>query len=379
MHSLARRTWQAVRRCTAAALVATAVLAASASAAATPRPHAVAWLVFAPGHGGMLVAHDVDDERPVASLTKLMTAHLVLQGGDLGRIVVARRDATTVGESVVPLRLGERQTARNLLQALVVRSANDSAVALADAYGGSEAAFVRQMNAEARRLGLRHTGYRTPYGLDTPGQYSSARDVLALAMLDMRSPVFRRFADERVAVIPGHVLPTRNSLLGVYAGLDGVKTGHTDLAGWNLAASAVRGPVRLYAVVLGSPSQAQRDADVARLLDWGFDRFRDVPLVRRGASYGQLPGPWGTAPVGVVAARSVVRLARPSERFSERVMLPDHAPLPLRRGQQVGTLELREGRRLVGVVPLVAARSQKAPGLVQRGRWLLSRALDSVF
>src|SRR5689334_20794831 len=110
----------------AAALVLAALEPPGAGAAPPPAPRAAAWLVYAPGHGGLLVAHGVDDERPVASLTKLMTAHLVLAAGGLGRSVVAGRDAVSVGESMVPLRLGERQTARDLLEALVVRSANDA-------------------------------------------------------------------------------------------------------------------------------------------------------------------------------------------------------------------------------------------------------------
>src|SRR5262249_26891108 len=152
----------------------------------------------------------------------------------------------------------------------------------------SQEAFVGRMNAEARRLGLRHTHYMTPYGLDTPGQYSSARDVLTLSRIDMQSPVFRAFAGAQSGTIPGHSFAARNTLLATYPGADGVKTGNTDDAGWCLSASAVRGGIRLYVVVLGEPTEEQRDLDVSRLLDWGFDRYHDAALVTAGARFGTL-------------------------------------------------------------------------------------------
>ena len=138
------------------------------------------------------------------------------------------------------------------------------------------ARFVMLMNAEARRLGLRDTVYRTPHGLDEPGAHSSARDVLTLARLDMASPIFSGLAGRRTVSIPGHRLQTSNTLLSAYAGLDGVKTGHTDEAGWNLAASADRNGMRIYAILLGAPDEASRDRDIARLLDWGFDRYKQA-------------------------------------------------------------------------------------------------------
>jgi D-alanyl-D-alanine carboxypeptidase (penicillin-binding protein 5/6) len=159
----------------------------------------------------------------------------------------------------------------------------------------------------------------------------------------------------------------------VYAGLDGVKTGHTDLAGWNLVASAARGGVKLYCVVLGSPTQARRDADVARLLDWGFDRFHHAVLVARGAAYGDLAAPYGLPPVPVVAGRSLALTAQPGERFSERVVLPDRATLPVRAGQRVGTLTVRAGSRTLATLPLVAARSAGRPSAVTKARWLAGR------
>jgi D-alanyl-D-alanine carboxypeptidase (penicillin-binding protein 5/6) len=230
------------------------------------------------------------------------------------------------------------------------------------------ARFVLLMNAEARALGLRDTVYRTPHGLDEPGAHSSARDMLTLAELDMASPAFRSLARRRSVTIPGHAnLPTSNTLLAHYAGLDGVKTGHTDEAGWNLAGSAERGGVRMYAIVLGAPDEAARDRDVAQLLDWGFDRYARATLLRAGQVFAR------SGELAVVAARSVSAMLEPGEQVRERVILPARLNSTVQAGERVGYVELRSPRGVLGRVPLVADRPGGGrPALV---RWL--RSLDS--
>jgi D-alanyl-D-alanine carboxypeptidase (penicillin-binding protein 5/6) len=345
----------------------------SALAGSPPAPKAAAWMVVAPGRGGVLLQHSPAARREIASLTKLMTAHLALRYAPLGAVGVAGNDAVAVGESSVPLAVGERQTVRALLAALIVHSANDAAVVLAHVVMQQPAAraaaasaarelgrplprnpvarFVLLMNAEARRLGLRDTVYRTPHGLDEPGAHSSARDVLTLAQLDMASPVFRALAGRRTVTIPGHRLETSNTLLAAYAGLDGVKTGHTDEAGWNLAASAERDGVRLYAVLLGAPDEPRRDRDVARLLDWGFDRFQHARLVRPGQVFGRAAG------VRMVAANGLSATLDPGEQVRERVVLPRRLNTRVGAGEHLGYVELRSERGVIGRVPIVAERS----------------------
>jgi D-alanyl-D-alanine carboxypeptidase (penicillin-binding protein 5/6) len=361
-------------RLAAIALLVLLIGVQGAPAAPPPVPKAAAWIVEAPGHGGVLAQHAPDAKREIASLTKLMTAHLALRYARLGSVEATGADAVAVGESAVPLALGERQSVRSLLAALVVHSANDAAVVLAHATmeqpaaqaAAAEAAralhrplpatpvarFVLLMNAEARRLGLVDTVYRTPHGLDEPGAHSTAHDVLALARLDMRSPIFRTLARREVVSIPGHPgLPTSNTLLAAYAGLDGVKTGHTDEAGWNLAASAERGGVRLYAIVLGAPDERTRDRAVARLLDWGFGRFARASLVRAGQAFAR------SGAIRVVASRGLTAMLDPGEQVRERVVLPRRFNSAVRKGQRVGYVELRSSRGVLGRVPLVADRA----------------------
>jgi D-alanyl-D-alanine carboxypeptidase (penicillin-binding protein 5/6) len=349
----------------------------SAIAAQPPVPHGASWIIDAPGHGGVLLAHSPKAQREIASLTKLMTAHLVLHYAHLGTVIATTGDAVAVGESSVPLALGERQTVHALLAALIVHSANDAAIVLAHAVmqepkaqaaaaqaarrrhrplpAGAVARFVLLMNAEARALGLRDTAYRSPHGLDQPGAHSSARDVLTLARLDMASPLFRSLAGRRTVTIPGHRLQTSNTLLPAYAGLNGVKTGHTDQAGWNLAASADRNGVRLYAILLGSPDEARRDRDVARLLDWGFDRFKRARLIRAGQSFGH------AGSVRVIAAKGLAVTLDPGEQVHERIVLPSRLEHHVRSGDRIGYVELHSGRGLIGRVALVAGNAGGGP------------------
>jgi D-alanyl-D-alanine carboxypeptidase (penicillin-binding protein 5/6) len=377
-------------RIAAVALLLLLVPISGAAAAPPPVPQAAAWILDAPGHGGILLQHSPAAHREIASLTKLMTAHLVLKYGRLDQVVAAGGDAVAVGESSVPLQLGERQTVNALLAALIVHSANDASVVLAHAVMDQPAAqaaaaaaakragrplpaepvarFVLLMNAEARRLGLRDTVYRTPHGLDEPGAHSSARDVLELARLDMASPLFSRLARQSTVSIPGHRLQTSNTLLAVYAGLDGVKTGHTDEAGWNLAASADRNGVRLYAILLGAPDEATRDREIARLLDWGFDRYKQARLVRAGQSFAN------AGEVRVVAAKSLAVMLEPGEEVRERVVLPGRLERRVKAGERLGYVELSSGRGVIGRVSLVADRAGGGPPALVP--WLRSRISD---
>ena len=177
--------------------------------------------------------------------------------------MTVRETAAGVGESSVHLLVGEKLSVRDLLAAALIQSANDAAFALAAGTAGSVSEFVGLMNAKARQLGLTHTHFVRPDGLDVPGHYSSARDVLKLARVAMKKPLVRRLVAMQSATIAGgRSLFSWNDLLGRYPGLIGVKTGHTDAAGWCEVAAARRDGVTIYTVVLGSPTRAQRNADL---------------------------------------------------------------------------------------------------------------------
>ncbi len=352
---------------------------AAAGAPATPPPvPARSWVVVDDTDGAVLAGRRAAAPRAVASITKLMTAYLTLRDARPGQVVRVPAAAARIGEAGVGLEPGTRVEVRTLLDALLVPSANDAAETLAVGLAGSERAFVRRMNAAAAELGMRDTVYRAPYGLDTPGQRSTAIDSVRLARVLMRDPRFRRVVRKRAAVVAGRPFATTNTLLGRYPGLDGVKTGHTDEAGWSLVGSAWRDGRRMYVAALGATDAAGRDLSVRRLLDWGFSRYRPVRLVTEAQVFASVPVPWDRGRLDVAAARSLEPVLRVGTRTSERVVVPTAISPPVRRGQQIGHVEVSVAGRPAEREPLVATRDVAAPTLAERARWVLDRAGETV-
>jgi serine-type D-Ala-D-Ala carboxypeptidase (penicillin-binding protein 5/6) len=235
-----------------------------------PAVAAAAYVVVDGDTGEALASLNADQARPVASLTKLMTARLVLDAGSLADPATVPPLQLAGDESQAGLEPGEHVSRGELLQAMLVASANDAARTLAVDVAGSERRFVAMMNAEAAAAGLDATRYANPVGLDDPAQHSSAADVARLARDLMQDPAFRRIVAAGSIHLNGSQLPATNDLLGAYPGADGIKTGHTDQAGWCIAASATRDGHSILAVVLGAPSEQARDTAARALLDYGF-------------------------------------------------------------------------------------------------------------
>jgi D-alanyl-D-alanine carboxypeptidase (penicillin-binding protein 5/6) len=192
----------------------------------------------------------------------------------------------------------------------------------------------------------------------------------------MHSPVVRSIVRERSDTIEGgHVaVHTWNDLLGVFPGLIGVKTGHTDKAGWCEVAAARRQGYTIYAVILGSPGRSQRNADLRRLLSWGVSQYRTLTLVQPKA-YAHADLGYGRPALELVATKPLVHVVPADSRVVERIVAPSAVRLPVAKGQLLGTIEVRVGGQLLGVRPLVAARSVKRPGLGGRLRWYATRTV----
>jgi D-alanyl-D-alanine carboxypeptidase len=266
--------------------------AARQGVVAGPRVAAKAAILADESTGQVLFERNAGGGRAMASTTKVMTALLTLERLDERRVVVIGAGPPRVGEESLRLHRGERLTVRQLLLGLLVKSANDAGVALAEAVDGSEAAFVRRMNRKAAALRLAATHYVTPYGLDRTGHQTSARDLARLWEMAMRRADFRSLVATRAARIPGVPLSLRrfvttNQLLGSYRWTVGGKTGFTNRAGRCLVASASRGGRRLVAVALGS---ANAFADVRALFEYGFAKFVRARLAQRGQPVSLAPG-----------------------------------------------------------------------------------------
>jgi len=358
-----------------------ALVFAGAAHAAPPSVDARAYIVVNATTGKVLAQSNAHEELPVASITKLMTVIVALQHLQPDDEVKVTAQAAHVGEESIPLHAGQRVSVRDLLEGALIQSANDAADALAaGAANGDISEFVGWMNDEARTLGLHDTHFVRPDGLDAPGHVSSAYDVAVLARVAMRSPIVRDIVRRRTATIENGtvVLHTWNDLLGVFPGLVGVKTGHTDDAGWCEVAAAERPGYTTYAVILGSPTRAVRNSGLDRLLAWGVSRYRMATLVGTGPVV-RVPLPYGRAAVQLVASRPLVRLVATGSPIVQRIVAPSSLRLPVRRGETLGHVEVWSGTRLLGTRPLRASRSVPRPGLGGRLRWYATRTVKHLW
>nr|WP_254899116.1 D-alanyl-D-alanine carboxypeptidase family protein [Thalassococcus arenae] len=246
---------------------------------AAPQAH----LVLDVQTGAVLSADNADTPLHPASLTKMMTLYLAFDALKSGTIaandpVTVSASAAAKGGSSLHLRDGDRTTVQALILGTAIRSANDAATALAEAIGGTEAAFVARMNDTARRLGLTATRFRNPHGLTASGHLSTARDMAELGRrLAMDHPEFFSLFRQRTARIgTREIAHTNRRFLGAYDGADGIKTGYTRAAGYNLTASARRSGRHLIVTVFGATSSAERTETVARLMDRGFSMTPDT-------------------------------------------------------------------------------------------------------
>jgi D-alanyl-D-alanine carboxypeptidase (penicillin-binding protein 5/6) len=314
----------------------------------------------------VLFARRPAQERPIASTTKLMTALLTVRHLGLHQVLTASDYGLPPVDSQIGLRPGERMRVSDLLRALFLPSADDAALDLADGVAGSAPAFVAMMNAQARRLGLRHTHYANPIGLDAPGNYSTASDLVALARVVRRN----RFIDRttrrthvrlRSGAVP-RVVTNRNDLVGRLKGMNGVKTGHTNRAGYLLVGSATRHGTTYLTAVLHDPSEADRDRDTARLMRYAFRRFRLAhplhagrPVARRAVTGRP------DVRVALVPARSLAAVLPRGTRARLRIHAAHDLDGPLKRGALVGSVTVRAGDRTLRRVPLRTARAVPAP------------------
>jgi D-alanyl-D-alanine carboxypeptidase (penicillin-binding protein 5/6) len=374
----------------ALALLTLALLAGPAVAPAAPPRElpAASWILLDVREGDVLASRAPARSAPVASATKLMTAYIALRELRPGQVVTAPRYRANPAESLMGLRPGERVSVRDLLYGLLLASGNDAAMALAQAAAGSAPKFVRRMNAQARRLGLRDTRYADPIGLD-PGNVSSARDLVRLAGILRRDPLFRRIvATPRITLREGEVPRTivnRNTLVLRVPWVDGVKTGHTAAAGYVLVASGGRRGAEFLSAVLGAPSEAARDEATLALLEYGVSRYRLRTPVRRGERLATVPLRFRDELLALRAARRLRLPVRRDQRLEVVIDAPAEVDGPIERGEPLGTASvLVDGERAAGT-RLLAARSVAAATVFDRldsllpgGRfvlWLAAAAL----
>jgi D-alanyl-D-alanine carboxypeptidase (penicillin-binding protein 5/6) len=336
-------------------------LALAVNAAAAPLPAAPAWILVERDTGAVVGSANANEERPIASTTKLMTAYVTLEHEPLTRILaVVPYAPSTAGESLAGLAAGERLSVADLLEAMLLPSGNDVAHTLAIDVGGSVGNFVAMMNAAARRLGLTRTHYSTPIGLDTPGDnYSTVANLATLAGVLMRNAFFARTVARHSATLSdGRVMTNTNDLVGRYPFAVGIKTGHTDDAGYCLVGGGARDGVNLISVVLGDPSEAARDADTLALLRYGLSLFSRVTVVHRARVYARLAlGGQPGVRIALVAPGSIsVVVRRGGELDVYLTGVPGQVGAPPPAGTAEGQIDVAvDGRRVDARAPACSA------------------------
>ncbi len=356
-----------------AALLAVALLAAAPAAAADPpQLEARAWALVDARTGDVLASHAASQRLPIASTTKLMTAYVALQELPLRKIVTVAPYDAIYGESLLELRPGERVSVRDLLYGLILRSGNDAAYDLALAAAGSQSAFVRQMNLRAAALGLSDTHYANPIGLDQAGNYSTALDLTALSRRLLREPAFARIAAARSAELrslrPPRRIETINDFLLEAPWATGIKTGHTFDADYVLVGSGQRKGVELISAVLGTWTETARDQETARLLEYGFSRYRKRVPIHAGEVYARPSIEYTDDELELRAVRTVAVGVRRGQRLTVSVQAPGEVEGPIRRGARLGRAVVRVDGLRAASVPLRAGRAVPEASTLDRVR-----------
>jgi len=326
------------------AIALAAVSAATAQGFDTPAKQA---LLLDYQTGATLLAKNTDERMYPSSMTKMMTAHLLfekLRDGSLSLddTLPVSEKAWRKGGSKMFVEVGKNVRVENLIRGIVVQSGNDAAIVVAEGLAGSEDAFAEEMKATARDLGMTSSQFRNASGWPDPDHYTTARDLALLAMATIRQfPNFYRYYAEEVFTYNGIKQRNRNPLLTKSIGADGLKTGHTEAAGYGLAASAVRDGRRLVLVLNGMDSESQRATESERIMAWGFREWNNYTLFKAGDSVIDAPVWLGESPtVPLIMAEDLVltlpRKARQEMKVSVRFEEP--IPAPIARGAKVGTL-----------------------------------------
>ncbi|WP_227013442.1 D-alanyl-D-alanine carboxypeptidase family protein [Paenibacillus psychroresistens] len=292
-----------------------------------------------------------DKQMRIASLTKVMTAIVAIEQGDLSDSVTTSKRAAGREGSSIYLKLGEQMSLQHLLFGLMLRSGNDAATAIAEHVGGTEEGFVYLMNQKAEMLGMLNSHFMNPHGLDVKDHYSTANDMAILTAYALKNPIFQEIVQTKIKKVPnpneswGYIWTNKNKMLSLYPGSDGVKTGYTKLSLRCLISSATRDGQQLAVVTLNDSDDW---ADHSRLLNYGFKNFPIGHLVDKGE-----PVENGLA---TLQAFNYPLTPEQSKLITRSVKLNDPASLSYRLGTK-GILQLSLSNKIIGTVPLVTQGS----------------------
>ncbi|RTF39667.1 serine-type D-Ala-D-Ala carboxypeptidase [Serratia marcescens] len=348
-----------------------------------PQIDAEAYILIDYNSGKVLAEMNADARRDPASLTKMMTSYVIgqaLKAGKIGQddLVTVGQDAWATGNpvfkgsSLMFLKPGDRVPVSKLTRGINLQSGNDACVAMADYVAGSQDAFVNLMNTYVSKLGLQNTHFQTVHGLDAQGQYSSARDMALIGQALIRDvPDEYAIYKEKEFTFNNIRQMNRNGLLWDNSlNVDGIKTGHTDAAGYNLVASATEGQMRLISAVMGGRTYKGREAESKKLLTWGFRFYEtatpikaDKPFVTQKVWFGDV----SEVPLGVAKDASVTIPKGQMKNLKASYKLTQPTlEAPLAKNQVVGTIDFQLDGKTIEQHPLVVMQEVKEGNFFSR-------------
>ena len=360
------------------------ICAAQALAQQLPVPPTLAarsWLLLEMGSGQVLTAEKPDERIEPASLTKLMTAYLTFAALRQKTIaldtpVTVSQKAWKTGGSKMFIRVDTQVPVDDLIKGMIVQSGNDACVALAEAIAGSEESFAQMMNREAKRLGMTSSNFTNSTGLPDPQLYTTARDLATLASALIRDfpEEYKRYYSMKEFRYNNITQPNRNRLLYIDSSVDGVKTGHTEAAGYCLISSSLRDKRRLLSVVLGTKSDATRASESLKLLNWGFQSYDSVTLFAKGQPVDSLRVWKGAQPAVKAGFTYDFSIAVPrgyADKIKSEFTPQARLIAPIEAGQKLGMMKVVIDGKVYGEYPVTALENVALAGI-------LGRTVDSV-
>ena len=341
-----------------------------------PTLAARSWLLLEMGSGQVLTAERPDERIEPASLTKLMTAYLTFAALRQKTIaldtpVTVSQRAWKTGGSKMFIRVETQVSVEDLIKGMIVQSGNDACVALAEAIAGSEESFAQMMNREAKRLGMTSSNFTNSTGLPDPQLYTTARDLAALASALIRDfpEEYRKYYSMKEFRYNNITQPNRNRLLWMDSTVDGVKTGHTEAAGYCLISSSLRDKRRLLSVVLGAKSSSMRASESLKLLNWGFQSYDSVTLFAKDSPVATLRVWKGTQPNVKAGFGNDFSIAVPrgyADKVKSEFTPQPRLMAPIEAGQTLGTLKVTIDGKVYGEYPVAALEAVPLAGIFGR-------------
>ncbi len=352
-------------------------------------PQAKSALLIEPTSGKVIYEKNPDEKFAPASVTKIMTMLLAMEALDSGRVtlndkIVCSEKVKSMGGSSMILDTGEVRTVEEILKGIAIASGNDAAVAMAEFLEGSEEAFVVKMNEKAAELGMTNTHFENCTGLSAPGHMSTASDIAKMSLALLKHPTILKYSSIYMETISeGRQSPielvNHNKLVRFYKGCDGLKTGFTQEAMYCISATANRDGVRMLGVIMGAPTYKQRNADVSKLMDFGFSKYQCKSIVDKDVDVEQIP--LNKKGDSYYIAKACDDLKVTIEKGTENQLTQQVTINPdlkkINAGDIVGKCEVYNGEELVGEVDLYSDREVKQSQFLNNLKGIFNKIFDN--